>query len=235
LFMTSDRRERIRKATKEEIKVSAWQQIAEQGAAALSLREIARRMGMTAPALYNYFHDRDALVTALVIDAFTSFGEALTAARQTRPADDHPGRLWAIGLAYRQWAVGHPQRYNLIFGTPIPGYHIGSEAQPAASQSFMVLVEVLGEAQRAGALKLITQAATLPPGLQAYLAGMCQAFQIPYPPAVITLAVATWAKIHGLVSLELYGMLHGFLGDDNISDFFEYEFRWYMRQLGLTP
>ncbi len=75
--MTQTRRERIRVSTLEEIKSTAWKQAAEQGAASLSLRAIAREMGMTAPGLYRYYKDRDALVTALLMDAFDSFSTAL--------------------------------------------------------------------------------------------------------------------------------------------------------------
>ncbi len=75
--MAQTRRERIRVSTIDEIKTTAWKQVAEQGAASLSLRAIAREMGMTAPGLYRYFKDRDGLVTALLIDAFDSFSTTL--------------------------------------------------------------------------------------------------------------------------------------------------------------
>src|SRR3989304_10585269 len=88
----------------ESIKETAWKQIAEFGASALSLRAIARELKITAPAIYNYFPDRDALVTALIIDAFISFGDWQLEARDSVPTDDLLGRLKAIGLAYRKWA-----------------------------------------------------------------------------------------------------------------------------------
>src|SRR5512136_194807 len=109
--MYPPRRERLRTAAIEEIKATAWQQIAEQGAASLSLREIARRMGMTAPAIYRYYPDRDALVTALIIDAFAAFAEAMETARDALPPGDHVGRFRAIATAYRRWAVTNPQKY----------------------------------------------------------------------------------------------------------------------------
>src|SRR5512138_1152405 len=106
----------------EAIKETAWKQIAEFGAPALSLRAIARELKISAPAIYNYFPDRDALVTALIIDAYTSFGDWQLEARDAVPEKDMKGRLHAIGMAYRNWALTYPQRYQLIFGTPIPGY-----------------------------------------------------------------------------------------------------------------
>ena len=122
---------------REEILATAWQQISEEGASALSLRGIARQLSITAPAIYNYFPRRDDLVTELIIDAFLSFGDAQIAALQAIPTGDHTGRLRALGLAYRQWAVSYPQRYMLIFGAPIPGYAAPAErTTPAAARAF---------------------------------------------------------------------------------------------------
>ena len=98
----------------EAIKETAWKQIADSGAAALSLRAIARDLKITAPAIYNYFPDRDALVTALIIDAYISFGDSQIEARDTVPVEDLIGRMRAVGLAYRKWAQTYPQRYQLF-------------------------------------------------------------------------------------------------------------------------
>src|SRR5574341_2541245 len=127
----------------EAIKVTAWKQIAEYGAPALSLRAMARELKITAPAIYNYFPDRDALVTALIIDAFTSFGDSQLEARDSIPEEDLTGRFRAIGIAYRNWAHIYPQRYQLIFGTPIPGYEAPlMEVLPSSARSISALVSV---------------------------------------------------------------------------------------------
>src|SRR5512133_4029030 len=122
LMSPRPRRDEQQSNLQEAIKETAWKQIAEFGATALSLRAIARKLNISAPAIYNYFPDRDALVTALIIDAYTSFGDSQLEARDAIPVDDVKGRMSAIGMAYRNWALTHPQRYQLIFGTPIPGY-----------------------------------------------------------------------------------------------------------------
>ena len=120
--------------TQETIKAAAWGQIAQFGAAALSLRAIARELRITAPAIYNYFPRRDDLVTALIIDAYTSFGDSQLAARDALPEADLYGRMMAIGAAYRQWALAYPQRYQLIIGAPVPDYEPPIEQiLPAAS------------------------------------------------------------------------------------------------------
>jgi len=120
--MTESRRERHRKATYQEILETARQQIKSSGAAALSLRAIAREMRMTAPALYRYFDNRDALVTALIALGYRSLGKALFEALDTITGDDPTIELMAVGMAYRRWGIENPELYTLIFGTPIPGY-----------------------------------------------------------------------------------------------------------------
>jgi AcrR family transcriptional regulator len=213
------------------IKETAWKQIAEQGAAALSLRAIARELHITAPAIYNYFPRRDDLVTALVADAFTSFGSALELARDACPPNDHAGRFRAISLAYRQWAVTYPQRYLLIFGTPIAGYELGAEAGPAAQRSFLVLVGVLGEAYQAKKIRLAPKYVALTPGLLARYQVLNQT-GMPYAPVVTQLALASWSWIHGLASLELYGYLADFLADQ-AEAFIRFEIERYLQMLGL--
>src|SRR4030042_5920422 len=98
------------------IKETAWKQIAEYGAAALNLRAIARTLGITAPSIYNYFPNRDALVTALIVEAFNSLADAQEASVQNLAEDDLEGKLSALGLGYRQGAVSYPQPSPLIFG-----------------------------------------------------------------------------------------------------------------------
>lgn len=79
-------------------------------------------MGMTAPALYRYFADRDDLLSALIADAYDDLGTAVAQARDATAADDVGGRLLATCQAYRTWARREPQRFALIFGLPVPGY-----------------------------------------------------------------------------------------------------------------
>jgi AcrR family transcriptional regulator len=149
--MATTRRERIRAATIIEIKEIARRHMSEKGAAALSLRAIAREMGMTSPALYRYFDSRDDLVTALIMDAYNDFADALEAARDTCAADDHVGRLAAIAHAYRNWALASPQEYALIFGTPIPAYEAPPDVTgPVAARSMMVFLDILQAAEQSG-------------------------------------------------------------------------------------
>jgi AcrR family transcriptional regulator len=184
-----------------EIKATAWEQIAESGAASLSLRAIARALHITAPAIYHYYPSRDDLVTALIIDAFTSMGDAQVAALQGVPVGDHPARLMALGLAYREWAVINPQRYQLIFGTPIPGYHALLEMTgPAASRSLVPLIACLDAACADSKLRI--PSVPLPEKLLQQMEMLRQGYPARHTFALYA-ALAVWSRVHGLVSLEI--------------------------------
>ncbi len=191
-----------------EIKTVAQKRLAEHGTAGLSLRAIARDLGITAPAIYNYFRRLDDLITALIVDAYTSLGNALAAAKESRPATDHVGRLMATGLAYRAWATTYPERYNLIFGTPIPGYRAPMEiTQPAAARGLEILINMLEDARQAGQLPVDEAFCTGRPSLLAQIEGWRQMVRSLAPPYIHYLALTLWMRVHGMVSVELYRQL----------------------------
>jgi AcrR family transcriptional regulator len=193
----------------EAIKETAWKQISDFGAPALSLRAIARELKITAPAIYNYFPDRDALVTALIIDAFTSFGDWQLEARDSVPEKDLLGRMNAIGMAYRNWAHTFPQRYQLIFGTPIPGYEGPLEKIfPASARSLSALVNVVEGLRVAGKLNVDAFPKIRPEYKVSFEAWKTYGGNAD----ILSLSVAMliWARVHGIVSLEIGGNLPPF-------------------------
>lgn len=193
----------------EAIKETAWKQIAEFGAPALSLRAIARELKITAPAIYNYFSDRDALVTVLIIDAFTSFGDWQIEARDSIPAEDHAGRMKAIGLAYRNWAHSYPQRYQLIFGTPIPGYQGPvDKILPSSARSLSALVSVVEGMRVTGKLN----AESFPKVKAEYKLSfeMWKTYGGDADLLSLSVAMVIWSRVHGIVSLEIQGNLPPF-------------------------
>ena len=199
----------------EAIKETAWKQIAETGAAALSLRAIARELKITAPAIYNYFPDRDALVTALIIDAYISFGDWQIEARDSVTEGDLAGRLKAIGMAYRSWAHTHPQRYQLIFGTPIPGYECPvEETFPSSARSISALFNTVEEIRKAGKLTVKSSTAIRDEYKPQY--EIWTTYFTNVPPLSIYVAMLIWARVHGIVSLEIDGKLppYGATGDE---------------------
>lgn len=229
--MTQTRRQRLRDETREEIISIAWKQIGEVGAVGLSLRAIAREMGVTAPALYRYYKDRDALVTTLLVDAFTSFTAHLKTGRDSCNADDYVGRFRGMCKAYFQWAAENPQRYLLLFGTPIQGYLFAEELGPVAQKSFLVLQGVLGEASVAGKIKGELTALQLPTPLKSSYDTL-KKFGMPYTGAVTQLALSVWSMIHGMTSLYLYNYLSGFL-QNNVETFIDFEIEKMIKILGL--
>lgn len=193
----------------EAIKEAAWKQIAEFGGPALSLRAIGRELNITAPAIYNYFPDRDALVTALIIDAFTSFGDWQLEARDSVPETDLMGRIEAIGLAYRDWAHAFPQRYQLIFGTPIPGYKAPVEKTfPASARSLSALVSVIEGLRVSGKLNVDTFPKVKPEYKASF--EMWQTYGADADLLSLSVAMIVWSRVHGIVSLELQGNLPPF-------------------------
>ncbi len=196
----------------EAIKETAWKQIAEFGAAALSLRAIARELKITAPAIYNYFPRRDDLITALIVEAFASLAEAQSEALAALPEDEHAQRLYVLGVNYREWAIAKPERYQLIFGTPLAGYVAPLEiTQPVAARSLAVLAGVLMEAYQAGKLYIDTSREMSP-----QLRGMFTAWQQERGAAdeqVLFLALVIWGQVHGLVSVEIGHQYPPFITD----------------------
>ena len=192
----------IKSNLKERIIETAWNQIGLEGAAALSLRAIARELGIAAPSIYNYFPDRDALVTELIIQAYDSLGvDQLDALTQNA---DLPLRqkFVAIGRAYRKWAIRYPQRYLLIFGSPIPGYVVpGEVVSPVAMKSLCALTEVIKLAIETGDLNTETYLNSIQK-LPTDLITPEKLLQI-NSKATLIIAILVWTRVHGLVLTEV--------------------------------
>src|SRR5690349_7952048 len=135
-------RERARIEVTAAIKDEARKQLAAEGAAKLSLRAVARELGMVSSALYRYFPSRDDLLTALIIDAYDSLGEAAESAHADVAAAGPRERWIAVCVAARRWALEHPHEYALIYGSPVPGYVAPQETVPAASRVGLLLIGV---------------------------------------------------------------------------------------------
>ncbi|MFG2128771.1 TetR/AcrR family transcriptional regulator [Streptomyces sp. NPDC048751] len=132
---TQNPRERYRTQVRAEIKERAWEQIASAGASALSLNAIAKQMGMSGPALYRYFAGRDELITELIRDAYRSLADTF------RAAGEAGADLAGLAHALRGWALEDPQRYFLIYGTPVPGYHAPEDTVGIASEIMATLLD----------------------------------------------------------------------------------------------
>ncbi|MGI5134789.1 MULTISPECIES: TetR/AcrR family transcriptional regulator [unclassified Streptomyces] len=188
-------RERYRSQVREEIKARAWQQIATAGASGLSLNAIAKEMGMSGPALYRYFAGRDELITELIRDAYRGLADTI------RAAVDSGSGLTGLAHAMRGWALEDPQRYFLIYGTPVPGYHAPDDITSIAREIMAALLEVCAATW--------TRTSAADP-FDAHLADHRQWVEgHPGPPAVLHRALSFWTRLHGVLSLELAGHFTG--------------------------
>lgn len=208
--MSAPVRERVRAELTAEIADAARRQLAEVGAAALSVRAVAREVGMVSSAVYRYFPSRDDLLTRLITDGYDSIGAAAEAADDpTAP----PHQRWlAVCRAVRAWARTHPHEYALLYGSPVPGYAAPTDTIRAAARVGIVLGTILRAAADAGALPALD--APAPPdlvqaGAVRYLGGEHPAID----DRVRARAVLAWSSLFGAITFELFGHLVGTVED----------------------
>lgn len=201
-------RERARLEITAAIKEEARRQVAAEGPTGLSLRAVARELGMVSSALYRYFPSRDELLTALIVDAYDAIGAAAEAAAEVTSQEADPLDRWvAVCRAARDWAVAHPHEYALIYGTPVPGYSAPQDTVVPASRTALALVGVVRDAHRRGLLGP-------PPGkplagpVRADAARLAAELAPELPVPVIAALVAAWAQVFGIVSFEVFGQFN---------------------------
>jgi AcrR family transcriptional regulator len=199
-------RERVRAELTAEITDAARRQLASVGAAGLSLRAVARELGMASSALYRYFPSRDDLLTRLIIDGYDELGVAAEAADDPgRPARE---RWLAVCRAVRDWARKHPHEYALLYGSPVPGYQAPPDTVPAAARVGVVLGGILGAAARSGALP--ETAGDADPGVVSADAAEVLGGEHPaLDDAVRRRALLAWSALYGAISFELFGHFVG--------------------------
>jgi AcrR family transcriptional regulator len=202
-------RERARASLTADIKEEARRQLAAVGADALSLRAVARELGMVSSALYRYFPSKDDLLTALIIDAYNAVGEvAETAVRAAGPGHCVPpprGRWLATCRAIRAWALAHPHEYALIYGSPVPGYRAPDATIGPASRVPLALISVLGEVPAGGTAGPFSMGeggtGVLARQAAAVAAGLGESVR----PEVLVRGVLAWTQLFGMISFELFG------------------------------
>jgi AcrR family transcriptional regulator len=196
-------RERRRAETVQEIKAAALEQLAEGGPSGLSLRGVARAVGMTVQSLYHYFDSRDALLTALVIDAHRALAAAVREAADATHGQAHVERLFAVSSAYRQWALANRAAFLLLYGTPVPGYEPPRDERVTAAAVSQAgpFLEVVFDGWNAEQLARIP----LQPGAERL--AEVEELKVPLPIGALALFYELRARMHGLVMLDLVGHL----------------------------
>ncbi|MGL5819679.1 MAG: TetR/AcrR family transcriptional regulator [Phycicoccus sp.] len=190
----TNRRTRYREQTLTEIKGLAVRRIRETGGAGgLSFNALAKELGMAGPSLYRYYASRDALLTELLVDAYADFAETIAAAADAGEPTDEVRR---IAGAYRSWALSNPELYELLLGTPVPGY----SAPPEATREVAVR----------GLIPLVAAVARLPRGAGGSAPAPEWAEVLAdhgFPDEALVTAVRLWTRLHGFLALELHGHL----------------------------
>ncbi|MEU3496993.1 TetR/AcrR family transcriptional regulator [Kitasatospora cineracea] len=206
--MPDGRRERLRAETTAEIKRTALESTGPGGPDAITLRAIAREMGMTANAIYGYFATRDDLVTVLIADVYTALADAVDAAWAASAQDSPAERVQGQAHAFRNWALANPEGFRLIYGDPLPGYRAPDDgAAPDAARRVCIGIAALADTAWGSAEQAYGDGDfgwdDFDPGL---LDKVRPAFPA-LPPAGLALALRIRGHLHGLTALEIYGHL----------------------------
>lgn len=197
-------RERRRAETVREIKEAALAQLAEVGPGAVSLRGVARAVGMTVQSLYHYFAGRDALLTALVGDAHHALADAVQAAADASRGRPPAERRRATTAAFRDWALAHRAQFLLLYGTPVPGFAPLPEG--GTGEAARRLATPFAETVFDGWSPAELAALPLAPGAESLAA--LGPTGIPLPPGALAYFLELRSRMHGIVTLELLGHLH---------------------------
>ena len=224
-------RERAREELTREIKAEARRQLGVEGAQKLSLRAVARELGMVSSALYRYYPSRDDLLTALIIDAYDALGEQVEQAVAAVPTADTRARWVALCHAARAWALASPHEYALVYGTPVPGYSAPPETVAPAARVPMVLIALLDDT--VGRFELEAAPRPLRGPVAQQMADLAAQFAPSLNPVLAARGVAAWAQLFGLISFELFGQFVG--SADPADGLFDYSVEDLADHLGLGP
>ena len=207
-------RQRAREEITAEILIAARARLAEAGPGELSLRAVARDVGMVSSAVYRYFPSRDELLTALLISAYDELGATAEAADDAvADRDDTAARWVATCTAVREWAVAHPHDYALLYGSPVTGYAAPQDTVEPATRVIVRLVQIILAAHSAGAPAPVAPR-NVPPGFDAAVTGAREAIarfglesDVEVPGELVGRTLMAWSTIFGTISFELWGHL----------------------------
>jgi AcrR family transcriptional regulator len=231
---TRTARERVREEMTAEILAVAREHLAKEGAAALSLRSVARDLELAPSALYRYFDGRDALLSALIMAAYESLAaEAERAAGQAQHAGGTDAERWLeTPCAIRRWALERPHEWGLIFGTPVPGYEAPQDTVEPYARVASALARPVIEAKAAGRLQQPDAPSSAGSDqLRRAVAPVAEGLGLDMPVEMVARFVQAWTTLVGIVSLEVFGHWRNTILDPEA--FFEATMRDVAKGLGL--
>lgn len=223
-------RARARDELTREIKEAARRRLAQAGSAELSLRAVARDLGLAPSAVYRYFPSRDDLLTALIIDAFDAVGAVAEQADAVCERGDITGRWLAVARAVRAWALANRHEYTLVYGTPVPGYRAPQDTIGHATRITDVLLGILRDAAAAGGLA-DREDVPLPDAVHADLSRLRMLFAPEVTEPALARGLMAWMLLFGTISFEMFGHLYNVVADYDA--FFEHEMRQMAVFIGL--
>jgi AcrR family transcriptional regulator len=187
------------------IVAEARRELAEIGPAQLSVRAVARALGMASSAVYRYFPSRDELLTELLVIIYGELADLLEAADAGCARDDLTGRWRVLGTTLRGWAVGAPHEYAFLYGSPVPGYAAPEATIEPSGRVTAVVIELAADLDAAGPL---SERSPLPAGAHERLDMFRERAGVDLSDEAILRAVTAWGGLLGAISLELFGHLH---------------------------
>ena len=222
-------RAQARLETIEQIKQIAREHLAADGPN-LSLRAVARDLGVVSSAVYRYFASRDELLTALILDGYTAMADAIEAAEAEVPRRDLAGRWVAIGRAAREWALANQHEYALLYGSPVPGYEAPEDTIEPAMRPVGLAVAIVRDGLERGTVE--TPSDRLPKPVRADLDVIrdTPGFE-GVPAALLGRTMTMWALLFGTISFELFGRLAN--GVTDYDAYFDHQLKVMTRYLGL--
>jgi AcrR family transcriptional regulator len=183
-------------------------QLQDAGPGELSLRAIARDLGMASSAIYRYFSSRDELLTALLVEVYGELGDTLQDAQaRVRPRTAYGRRFTVLSRTLRSWAVQHPHDWALLYGSPVPGYAAPQDTVPAAGRTTGAFIGILVDAQARGAGLRVDGPRPTRRAL-ASVAGLLEQLDEPIDEDLLLRGMTAWSAVMGSISLELFGHLH---------------------------
>jgi AcrR family transcriptional regulator len=228
-------RERVREEMTAEILAVAREHLADEGAAALSLRSVARDLELAPSALYRYFDGRDALLSALIMAAYESLAaEAERAADEAahQPGSSDAERWLEVPCAMRRWALERPHEWGLIFGTPVPGYEAPQDTVEPYARVASALARPAVEAKSAGRLRADAPVGASSETLRKAVAPIAEGLSLDLPVEMVVRFVQAWSTLVGVISLEVFGHWRNTILDPEA--FFEVTVRTLAEDLGLA-
>lgn len=222
---TASRRDRQRSATEAEIKAAARSQLADLGADGVSLRGIAREMGMTAPAIYRYFDSLDGLMAALCADFFGEVADAIDTAL-AEAGSDLPARLHAAIRSFRQWAVDHPAEFTMMFRETTDQMHHMEASQRFAGLFFELFVTMWQEQPFEP-----PPAEDLPREACDQLAAFAAEHGVQVDEGALWVFARAWVRLYGVICMEVFGQLTFLFSD--VQPYFEAELAALTRTVGI--